>query len=68
MRLLDKEGIESRLFFIPLHHLPPFREESRRCGENLPITDDLSQSGMNLTTYTQLENVNLDRITQIIRS
>ena len=29
MRLLDKEGIETRPFFIPLHSLPPFREESR---------------------------------------
>ena len=51
MRLLELEGIETRPFFMSLHRLPPFREESRRRGENLPVTDSLSASGINLPRF-----------------
>src|SRR5919106_1167399 len=36
MRLLEKEGIATRPFFIPLHKLPLFLEESCRRNEYLP--------------------------------
>jgi len=68
MGLLEEAGIETRPFFMALHHLPPFREESRRRKEYLPVTDHLSAKGMNLPTYTQLTDADLDRIAHIIRS
>ena len=59
---LTEAGIDSRPMFIPLHSLPPFREESRQRGEHLPITDSLSQSSIMLPTFTQLTN---DQVTDI---
>lgn len=54
MDVLQKEWIETRPFFIPLHRLPPFREESRQREEVLPVTDVLGATGMNLPTYADL--------------
>ena len=51
---LGAEGIETRPFFIPLHTLPPFRQESLGRGTALPVTDDLAARGLNLPTHTQL--------------
>lgn len=67
MEILLEGGIETRPFFIALHHLPPFREESLRRGEHLPITDHLSMTGMLLPTYSQLTNSDMKNIVQVIR-
>jgi len=67
MALLSEEGIETRPFFIALHRLPPFREESRRREEVLPVTDRLSATGMNLPTYVGLSNTEIDNITDVIK-
>ncbi len=65
---LDKVGIDTRPFFMALHHLPPFREESAKRGEILPVTDQLSNTGMNLPTYVGLSNDDIERIATAIRS
>ena len=67
MRLLDKEGIETRPFFIPLHNLPPFREESRLRREHLPVTDLLGATGINLPTFTGLTEQDIETISNAIR-
>jgi perosamine synthetase len=64
---LEKDGIESRPFFIPLHTLPPFREESRVRGEQLPVTDDLGRTGINLPTYPGLSEQEIERVCNAIR-
>ena len=68
MALLEKNKVETRPFFIALHRLPPFREESRRRGENLPVTDSLSAAGLNLPTYSALTDNDQERIATVIRS
>lgn len=68
IEVLEREGIETRPFFLALHQLPPFREKSRQRNEFLPVTEYLSKSGMNLPTYSQLTDADLDRIIHIIRS
>jgi perosamine synthetase len=68
MAILADVGIETRPFFMSLHHLPPFREESYRRRESLPVTDRLSAEGMNLPTYTQLSESDLEQIVKVIRS
>jgi perosamine synthetase len=68
MALLEEQGIETRPFFIGLHQLPPFREESQRRGEKLPITDSLGSSGMNLPTYASLTDGDMERIVRAIRN
>lgn len=61
-RKLDAAGIETRPFFIPLHSLPPFREESRKRREELPITDRLGASGLSLPTFTSLSESQINHI------
>lgn len=64
---LDREGIETRPFFIPLHRLPPFAEQSRTRREELPVTDRLAATGLNLPTHTMLTSQDIDRIAMVIR-
>jgi len=66
--LLSESGIETRPFFMALHRLPPFRQESRLRGESLPLTDSLSESGMNLPTFSALSDSQLEYVAQTIRS
>ena len=56
---LAERGIETRPLFHPLHKLPPFREESQRRGEHLPITDELAASAIMLPTYNRLTDADL---------
>jgi perosamine synthetase len=67
MSLLSEKGIETRPFFLPLHKLPPFRIESKSRGENLPITDALSESGINLPTFAAITDSELDYVANAIR-
>jgi perosamine synthetase len=68
MALLGEKGVETRPFFIPLHTLPPYREQSRAQGATLPVTEDLSSSGMNLPTYSQMEPDQAEPVASLIRS
>lgn len=67
MAALEERWIETRPFFIPLHRLPPFAEQSRQRGEELPVTDRISVSGMNLPTYPQLREEEIAYIAGAIR-
>jgi perosamine synthetase len=67
MDKLQKEGIDSRPFFIPLHRLPPFREEARARGTYLPCTDDVSAHGISLPTYTSMTDDEVERVSSSIR-
>lgn len=64
--LLGEHGIETRPFFVPLHRLPPFQEESRRRGETLPVTEHLALAGLNLPTYSQLQDSEIDEIGSLV--
>jgi perosamine synthetase len=64
---LRGEGIDTRPMFMPLHHLPPFREESRARGEHLPVTDALSATGLNLPTYNAMSEADVDRVCEVLR-
>jgi perosamine synthetase len=66
MAHLAQQHIETRPMFVPLHTLPPFREESRRRGECLPITDQISSSAVMLPTYTQLTPGDQGRVVDAI--
>lgn len=67
MALLDGQGVETRPFFMALHRLPPFREKSRRRREELPITDRLSTSGINLPTYSAIADADQELVARVIR-
>ncbi len=67
MAWLSGEGIDTRPFFIPVHRLPPYREQSARRGEVLPVTDLVAGSGLNLPTYTRMTDEDLLRIAGAVR-
>ncbi|MHB1132146.1 MAG: DegT/DnrJ/EryC1/StrS family aminotransferase [Chloroflexota bacterium] len=64
---LAAAGVETRPFFFALHKLPPFREQSQRRGEILPVTDMLSGRGLNLPTFATLTIDQIERIAEAIR-
>ena len=66
MALLREQDIDTRPFFIPLHSLPPFREESRGRRERLPVTQQLSYAGLNLPTFAGLTPGQIERICNVI--
>jgi perosamine synthetase len=65
---LVEHGIETRPFFIPLHKLPPFREGAQARKSHLPTTDELSQRGMNLPTYTTMSDSDVARVADVLKS
>jgi perosamine synthetase len=67
MQLLAERGIDTRPFFVPIHRLPPYREESRRRGDVLPVTDRLGAAGVNLPTSTRMADADVDRVAEAIR-
>lgn len=67
VEILSSNGIETRPFFLPLHRLPPFREESCQRGEHLPVTDRLSATGINLPTFGGLSEHDIEMIAHVIR-
>jgi perosamine synthetase len=54
MRYLAGRGVETRPFFVPLHTLPPYAAAATQRGAELPITDGLAASGLNLPTHSRL--------------
>jgi perosamine synthetase len=62
MAELAARGVDTRPMFLPLHQLPPFREQSRQRNESLPITDRLAAEGIMLPTYNQLTDADLQYI------
>lgn len=67
MKYLGEHGIETRPFFIPLHTLPPYRQESARRGERLPVTDTLGASGLNLPTHSLLSPEDVEYVCSRVR-
>lgn len=65
---LAERGVETRPFFVPLHGLPPFREESRARGEVLPVTDRLGRTGLNLPTFNTLSTDDIGYVASSIRA
>lgn len=67
MTILQEAGVETRPFFMPLHRLPPYADASQRRGEVLPVTDRLGADGINLPTYSELTESEIEHIAGLIR-
>lgn len=68
MATLKQEGIDTRPFFVPLHRLPPYREEHEARRVDLPHTDQLASRGINLPTYNSMTDADIDRVCGVIAS
>ncbi len=68
MAQLGAAGIDTRPFFIPLHTLPPFREEAAARGDRLPHTERLAARGINLPTFPGLGDDEVAAICDVLLS
>jgi perosamine synthetase len=65
---LDRAGIETRPFFIPLNRLPPFREAALERGDSVPTAETLAGSGLNLPTFGGLTGDEQARVIEAVRA
>ena len=65
---LKEFNVDTRPFFIPLHKLPPFKKEGVEKNVKLPVTEELSECGINLPTYNKLSDIEIVYICNVIRS
>jgi perosamine synthetase len=64
MKLLSEQyGIETRPFFVPMHHLPMYKTST-----TFPVSEFLSAHGLNFPTYTGLANHEIDEICEAVSS
>lgn len=61
MNQMERKNIEMRPLFYPMHHMPPYLDETL----HLPITESLSARGINLPTHAMLSE---DDIAYIVSS
>lgn len=55
MAALEKKGIETRSFFIPMNEQPVFRNMHLFKGENYPVAEELSKKGLYLPSSSGLK-------------
>ena len=64
MLKLKDAGIETREFFNPLHIMPPYKQFA---VEKYPISDAISQKGINLPSSSKLSKDDIDYICETIK-
>lgn len=63
IKALQKENIESRPFFYPLHQLPPYRQSA----SSYPKASYISRHGLNLPSSTVLTKKQILKVAKIIK-
>lgn len=66
MAALQRNGIDTRPFFIPIHQLPPYA--AGRQPPHLPETERLAASGLNLPTFSGMGDAQIDRVCATLTS
>jgi perosamine synthetase len=61
---LGEAGIETRPFFPPMHELPMYRPSAS--ARSFPVAERLARSGLNLPTYANLTDGDIDYISDKI--
>jgi perosamine synthetase len=67
MRKLEKKGIETRTFFIPLHEQPVFQKRGLFKGESYPVAEELARKGMYLPSSSGLKEEEIRYICTAIK-
>lgn len=60
---LKNEGVDTRRMFVPLHNLPPYRQDSRK----FPGSTQLYRQGLMLPSYPELTHNQIQFICNIIK-
>ena len=55
LKELEKRGIKTRTFFIPMHEQPMFLNRGLFKGERYPVAEELARKGMYLPSSSGLE-------------
>ncbi|MFJ6197807.1 DegT/DnrJ/EryC1/StrS family aminotransferase [Micromonospora sp. NPDC092111] len=63
-RELDRAGVDTRPFFVPIPQLPAYQGQRADC----PVTTDLARRGINLPTYADLTDTDVKVIVERIRA
>lgn len=67
MSELEKKGIETRTFFVPMHEQPVFQNMGLFNGESYPVAEELSKKGMYLPSGSGLKEEEIKYICETIR-
>jgi perosamine synthetase len=62
---LDREGIETRPVFYPIHTMPPY---GNRVGSEFPNAQRCAARGINLPTYGGLTEADFDHISRALKA
>jgi perosamine synthetase len=63
MQWMDKDGIETRPVFYPMHVLPPYKS-----NEKFKVADIWSQRGINLPTHLDMTTQDVKRVAQSLKA
>jgi perosamine synthetase len=64
IRKLRGKGVDSRPFFFPMHQLPIYSDKEN----SYPIADELSSLGLNLPSWTNISNEDIQRVCLSLKS
>jgi perosamine synthetase len=67
INLLKEKGIDTRLFFVGMHHQPSLLKFGCDGTGNYPITDNLAQNGLYLPSASNLKEDEIKYICDVIR-
>jgi perosamine synthetase len=59
---LEKQGIETRPFFYPLHTMPPYKHNLK-----FPVAEELSARGLNLPSGLRISENQVERVIESLR-
>ena len=62
---LSQSGVDNRRFFYPAHVMPPYQEFA--ASEKFPVSDRLSNTGMNLPSSANLVEEDVNTISEVLR-
>ena len=69
---LEKKGIDTRTFFIPMHQQPLFKEGKDErfpdCSGSYPVSEELSKKGLYLPSSSSLTKEQIENIAGIIKT
>lgn len=67
MRRLRERGIDTRSFFVPMHHQPALLDRGLFRGERYPVAELLSEEGMYLPSGLTLTEERIGRVAAAVR-
>ena len=67
LKELEKKGIETRTFFIPMHEQPVFQNMGLFKGEGYPVAEELSRKGMYLPSSSGLKEKDIKFIYDMVK-